>query len=155
MALDVKIIGERITHLRELRGESLGQLAESADLAKSYLAKIENGEVDNPGLKTLGAICRALGTTLPQLLQAEKRKGSGSKEAPERYSKLAEELRLASIDLPDGLRAFAKKMERAGTPVSPQVLSALALVQFRGRRPQTLEDWEFLFQAFTRSAQRR
>jgi XRE family transcriptional regulator of biofilm formation len=46
-------LGERIVLLREGRGMSMTELADAADLAKSYLFKIERGEVLNPGIQTL------------------------------------------------------------------------------------------------------
>src|SRR5688500_9011779 len=69
MALDVRALGRRIGQLRELRGLSLGVLADTAGMAKSYLAKLEKGEVENPGLRTLSAIGRALDITVADLLE--------------------------------------------------------------------------------------
>src|SRR5947208_12442325 len=68
MAIEAKVVGQRLTEWRELSGKSLSALAEEAGIAKSYLLKLERGEVENPGLATLGAIAKSLNTTLSQLL---------------------------------------------------------------------------------------
>jgi transcriptional regulator with XRE-family HTH domain len=59
--------GRRVRTLREKRGISQEQLAESAQLHWTYVSGIERG-VRNPGLNTLGRLARALGISLSKLL---------------------------------------------------------------------------------------
>ena len=63
-----EVVGQRLRQLRELKGLSLNALAHSASVAKSYLSKLERGEVPNPGVMTIARLAEALGTNLPQLL---------------------------------------------------------------------------------------
>ena len=143
-------LGARIGQMRELRGLSLGALAEQADgLAKSYLAKLERGEVENPGLRTLSAIARALDVTVADLLPPAPLVVGSARE-----TLLADQADLSRVlaDLPDGLGDFVRLMEEKGQAIPAQTIRALALAEFRGRRPQKIEDWQFLYDAFRRSA---
>ena len=149
MAIDVSALGARIGQLRELKGLSLGALAEAAGgMAKSYLSKIERGEVENPGLKTLSAIARALDVTVADLLPR-----SGSQRGPAGEALLAKEATYQQItsNLPPGLQEYLKEMRDNGQPVPPEMVKALALVQFRGKRPEKPADWRFLHDAMMRS----
>lgn len=149
MPLDVSALGRRIAQLRELRGLSLGALADAADgMAKSYLAKLERGEVENPGLRTLSSIARALDVTVADLLQpAESERGA------EGEALLAERAGFERLmaNLPAGLKEFLDSMATEKRPVPPETVRALAAVQFRGRRPERAEDWRFLYDAMMRS----
>jgi transcriptional regulator with XRE-family HTH domain len=149
MAIDAAALGTRITQLRELRGLSIGALAEAAGgMAKSYLAKLERGEVENPGLKTLSAIARALDVTVADLVaRAEPARGS------EGEALLAEQADLERLmaSWPPGLGDFLRQMADDGRPVPAGTVRALALAEFRGRRPERPEDWRFLYDALVRS----
>jgi transcriptional regulator with XRE-family HTH domain len=149
MALDPVALGIRITQLRELRKLSLGTLAENAGgIANSYLSKLERGEVENPGLRTLSAIAQALGVTVADLLKpAESRRPSKGE------SLLAERADLERLmaNLPPGLEDFLIEMRESGQPVPVATVRALAVAEFRGRRPQRKEDWRFLYEALGRS----
>lgn len=150
MAIDPVALGTRITQLRELRGLSLGILADEADgMSKSYLAKLERGEVENPGLRTLAAIARALGVTVADLLSPVEPDRPADGEAL-----LMEEAEFAQLmaNLPPGLRQFLDEMERRRQPVPAPTIRALAFAEFRGRRPERMQDWQFLYDALDRSA---
>lgn len=60
-------LGRRVRTLREKRGISQEQLAESAQLHWTYVSGIERG-LRNPGLNTLGRLADALGVSLSKLL---------------------------------------------------------------------------------------
>src|SRR5690242_3368452 len=128
MTVDVRALGARIFRLRELRGISLGALAEAAGgLAKSYLAKIEKGEVENPGLRTLSAIAQALDVTIGDLLEpAEPVRGS---EGDALLAEKAEFERLMA-NLPPGLADFLQQMAAERRSVPPETVRTLALAEF-------------------------
>jgi transcriptional regulator with XRE-family HTH domain len=151
VTLDVAALGAKITRFREVRGMSLSALAEAAELAKSYLAKLEKGEVENPGLRTLSGIARALDVTVADLL-------APAESAPraERKTMLADTAAFGRIlkDLPEGLKEFLRAMDAAGKPVPPDMIRALASVQYRGKRPHSPDDWRFLYDAIRRSVSR-
>lgn len=149
MTIDVDFLGRRIRQLRELKGQSLSGLADDADVSKSYLAKLERGEIDNPGLKTLYRIAVALGVTLAELLPNTTEDADESQEptgpvATSEYERLLEEL-------PQGLKAFLEQKEEAGDRLSADEVKSLASIQFRGKKPQGIEDWQFLYDAIKRS----
>jgi transcriptional regulator with XRE-family HTH domain len=149
MPLDTKTLGVRIGQMRELQGLSLGVLAERADgLAKSYLAKLERGEVENPGLRTLTAIARALGVTVGDLITPIDHTSSAAKSiVAEKHAEYEHTLE----NLPLGLGDFLDLMKQDGKPVPPSTVRALATVEFRGRRPERIDDWKFLYEALVRS----
>ena len=60
-------VGRNIRQLREAAGRSLADLAESADLSRTTLHGIEQGEA-NPTLSTLWALATALSVPLGRLL---------------------------------------------------------------------------------------
>jgi XRE family transcriptional regulator, master regulator for biofilm formation len=145
----IEILGQRLRQLRELRGLSLTKVATDADVAKSYLAKLERGEVSNPGLTTLGRVAAVLEVTLPQLLASP----TASHTRP-RWSSVVDPLeieRLKESMLPS-LVAFLKILEDEEQATVPaDVVRSLALLQIRGRRPETVENWRFVYEAIRRS----
>ena len=148
MAVDVAALGKRIAQLRALRALSLSALAEAAGLAKSYLAKLEEGDVENPGLKTIGLIARALDVTIADLLAPAERAPGKTRNAV-----LAESDSYEAVlaNLPEGLAEFLASMAADRQPVPPDLVRALAAVRFRGKRPRKVEDWRFLYDAMRRS----
>lgn len=63
-------IGERIMTWREALGISPHTLAAWSGLSVGYIRRVERGRA-NPTLTTLQRIARALGTTLPDLLDVD------------------------------------------------------------------------------------
>lgn len=127
--METASIGARIKQRREELGLSLSQLSELADVSKGYLWNLEKGEKARPSGDTLYRIARALGVTMSDLLG---RKLLTDTAAPD--------------TLAAGLAEFA---EQAGLPQTD--VDMLAQVNFRGKQPQTLEDWEFVYRAIQRS----
>jgi transcriptional regulator with XRE-family HTH domain len=118
-------------------------------MAKSYLAKLERGEVENPGLKTLDAIAHALNATLADLLAPSEVAGRDV-EAGGESDVLDFEKLLASI--PPELRQFLQEMEKGGERLPADIVRSLASIQFRGKRPKTVSDWRFVvYDALSRS----
>ena len=146
MTIDVRLLGKRLKQARELRGGSLSGLAARANVSKSYLAKLERGEIENPGLKTLQAITRALELTLSDLLPTPE----SAEPQPGEESAIAAHERLLE-DLPPGLRQFLDQKEKEGERLPADVVRSLASIQFRGKKPQGVQDWQFLYDAITRS----
>lgn len=149
MAVDAAALGARIAELRELRALSLGTLAELAGgMAKSYLAKLERGEVENPGLRTLSVIAHALGVTVADLLRpVEPARPVGGAALLDEQA----ELQRVMANLPPGLEDFLAEKSREGQPVPLATIRSLAFAEFRGRRPERTEDWRFLYDALVRS----
>jgi transcriptional regulator with XRE-family HTH domain len=144
MKLEVGPLGERLVQLRNGKGLSLSAVAEAADVAKSYLAKLERGEVPNPGLKTLDSIAKALDVTLAHLLAPEPR--TVTRPAHEENEK---ERLFATM--PRSLREFLIGVEEQDGELPVEDIRALVVLQFRGKRPETLDDWRFVYEALKRS----
>jgi transcriptional regulator with XRE-family HTH domain len=146
--IDVGSVGQRLKQLRELKGFSLSAFAGEAGVSKSYLAKLERGEIENPGLQTLQVIAATLKITLADLL------APASVDAPPPSSaagsEVAEYERLLA-DLPSGLREFLNAKEAEGERLPADLIRSLAAIQFRGKRPQDPADWRFLYDAIRRS----
>ena len=58
--------GRNVARIRSHRGLSQDELAEKADLDRTYVSGIERG-VRNPGIKTVLRIARALGVSVGDL----------------------------------------------------------------------------------------
>ncbi|SIS41381.1 helix-turn-helix domain-containing protein [Salimicrobium flavidum] len=65
------MIGDRIQHIRKDRGFSLSELAERANVAKSYLSSIERNIQQNPSILFLEKISNELDVSINYLLHGE------------------------------------------------------------------------------------
>jgi transcriptional regulator with XRE-family HTH domain len=61
-------IGRRIRDARERAGLTQKELAERCGLSRVYVIKLESGEHDNPTIKVLQAIAKALKVPLTDLI---------------------------------------------------------------------------------------
>lgn len=147
MSVDAKMVGKRLIELRQLSGESLSGVAGRAGVAKSYLLKLEKGDVPNPGLKTLDAVAKALGVTLGDLVLSSKKSAASSPAK----TRLEQHERLMGA-LPPGLAEFIKEWEdHAKQQMPADTQFSLATIQFRGKRPTTSRDWRFVYDAVART----
>lgn len=64
-------MGERIHHLRLEKGLSLSELADKADVAKSYLSNVERNIQSNPSIQFIEKIADALQAPIHVLLYGE------------------------------------------------------------------------------------
>lgn len=123
-------LGQRIKLRREQLNISLNQLSEKSGVAKGYLWEIEderNSERIRPSANTIFKIAEALGTSAADLL-GKKIKSSGS-----------------SI-IPENLKLFAEK-----THLPESDIKMLAGIQYRGERPNTQEDWQYIYESIRRT----
>ena len=67
----LKAFGENLKRLRELKGLTTRQLADTADIAYSQIWTLESGQGD-PTLTTLLALARALEVSVDGLVQGQK-----------------------------------------------------------------------------------
>lgn len=146
MPLDPQQIGKRLTEIRELQGRSLSEVAAEAGVAKSYLLKLERGEVENPGLNTLDAVAKALGATLSKLLTPS---DNAAAEKRSRGSWQPVEARM-----PESLKEFVKQREGRGEKIPADLKQAMAGIRFRGGHPERPEDWELIYLAIRRGVDR-
>jgi len=130
-------LAKRIQEERKAAGFTLDQLAERANVSKTYLWELENdteGE-KKPSAEVLLRIAHALSTTIADLLALP--------------SVRVEESR---VDLTPSLIAFRDRMESINEPLSPHDLRDLATMRFRGGQPRTMEDWHDLYRVMKRAS---
>jgi transcriptional regulator with XRE-family HTH domain len=127
-------LAERLRMIREANDLSLDQLASRAGMSKTYLWELERDTAGEkkPSADVLLRIASALSTTIADLL-----------ELP--TVQLDEE----SIELSPSLQEFRDRMDRIATPLSEYDLRDLALTKFRGRQPQTADEWHRLYLTLT------
>jgi XRE family transcriptional regulator, master regulator for biofilm formation len=142
------VLGARLQQVRELHGLSVSRVAADANVAKSYLAKLERGEVSNPGLATIAAVAAALGTTLVDLFAP-----TTTSHLRPRWSATVDPLELEWLraQLPTSLTHFLEELEQEEGHVPADVVRSLGMIQFRGKRPASVADWRFLYLAMERS----
>ncbi|MDX5476027.1 MAG: helix-turn-helix domain-containing protein [Bacillaceae bacterium] len=70
------MIGDRIKKLRKIKGYSLTELADKANVSKSYLSYIERNLQTNPSLQFLTKISNSLGTSVEYLLNGHTKENS-------------------------------------------------------------------------------
>jgi transcriptional regulator with XRE-family HTH domain len=138
MGMNSKELGARITALRLRMGESVASFAARSGVAKSHIYKLEAGGLDNPTVTTLTGIAGALGITLDELL-GNSRKGEPKSEP-------------AEPPMPPSLTQFLRDWETEHKSRMPKdVVHSLATLQFRGKRPRTVEDWRVIYAVVDRT----
>lgn len=65
------MVGKRIAEIRKGRGYSLSELAEKANISKSYLSNIERQLNKNPSIQVLIKIAQVLQVDIDELLKEE------------------------------------------------------------------------------------
>jgi transcriptional regulator with XRE-family HTH domain len=123
-------VGERITQRRQEKNLSLAELARRAEVSKGYLHSIESGETQRPSAETLFKIANALSTTIADLL------GEASITHEDD----------GILIIPDTLREFAEIENLTSADVQ-----MLARIEYRGKRPDTVDDWRFIFESIKRT----
>ncbi len=113
-------IGERLRQLRTGRNMTLLDVKERTGLSVSHLSDIERGRT-RPSLDAMEALAECYGIGLADLMT-----GVGPIVAdPSGY--------------PDGLKELVERGD-----ISREWADVLNRIEFRGRRPSTVRDWEML-----------
>ena len=121
-------LGQRLRQSREKKGLSLSELARQAQVSKGYLSQIESGQTDRPSAQVLYSIASVLETSVGALL------GMPVEEAN------------SEVMISNSLREFAQADE-----LDEEGVNMLARVRHRGRQPQTVDDWRYLYESIKRS----
>ena len=121
-------IGGRLRERRESLGLSLSQLSSRADVSKAFLWEIERGNAKRPGAEVLMKVAAALKWTIAELMGEVV--GSEGAVAPR---------------INQALKDFMAERKKNGRPLEKEEVDSLAYVQYRGRRPQSKEDWEEVY----------
>jgi Predicted transcriptional regulators len=67
----IEEIGKRIQQLRSDKGLSISELAERADVAKSYISNVERGLQSNPSIQFLEKVATALDVSIHSILNGD------------------------------------------------------------------------------------
>ena len=127
-------VGQQVRQRRESQGLSLSELARLADVSKGYLSEIENKAATRPSAATLHSIADVLGATVAELLEKSAGAEDGGRDP----------------EVPESLRRFA---DENGLP--PADVRMLAGIHYRGKAPETEEDWRFIFESIRLRVRRR
>jgi transcriptional regulator with XRE-family HTH domain len=123
-------LSDQIRKHRLAKGLSIAELARRAKLSKGYLGQLEKGlNGVNPSGEVLYRLAFALGTSVSELLE-----------------KQIENSNIDITEIPEELRKFALDEQ-----LSDEDIKMLARIEFRGRRPRTVKDWNFLYESIKRS----
>lgn len=127
-------LAENLKRIRLQRQMTQPKLAEDAHVSKGYVYMLETGEMDNPSLDVLLKIANALDCTIADL--------SGEPKVVAKDT---------STEISESLLQFAKQKRRTGDKLTDDDLQSLARTQFRGKRPQTVDDWAYLYEFLKRT----
>lgn len=132
MSTTSETVGQRIRRFRDERGLTASELAEKAEVAKSYLSTLEHDEngtnVRRPSADTLYRIAKVLGVAMSDLLG----KPIITADQTQRSASLVKFARSRNLPEAD--------------------VEMLAGIRFRGEEPKSAERWEFIYQAIKNSA---
>jgi len=131
-------LADNIKHFRTLKQLSQPQLADKASLSKGYVYMLESGEMTNPSIEKLSSIADALECTIADLIGQPKTKAKIK----------------TAFEIPVGLQEFARRKKREGDPLDESDLKSLAYTQYRGKRPQTADDWAYVYEFLKRTLER-
>ena len=127
-------LADNIRRIRLQKQITQPLLAEKAGVSKGYINTLEAGVASNPSLDVLGKIASALDTTIAELIGQPRTEVVGT-----------------ATELPDELVQFAHHHKKMGEPLSEEDILNLAAIRFRGKRPETVEDWAYVYEFFKRT----
>jgi transcriptional regulator with XRE-family HTH domain len=119
MDTSLEHFGQRVRQHRKRAGLSQAALADKLSISRTYLSQIEQGQARNLSLRLAEKLSERLGITPPASVQAAKQ----DKE-----------------EMPASLKVFADEDD-----VPEQDVQMLARIQYRGKRPQTPQQWRILY----------
>lgn len=89
------MIGKKIAEIRRKRGMSLSELAERANVSKSYISGLERSINENPSIQVINRIADILEVNVTTLIGAERE----PEECPEKeWQEFVSELKETGID---------------------------------------------------------
>jgi transcriptional regulator with XRE-family HTH domain len=121
----MSLFGQTVRDRRQAQGLSQDDLAERVGISRNYLSQIERGLSTNVSWPITKKICDALGLPAP-----------GTEPPPS--------------DVPDALRRLAEEES-----LGPKDVADLAAIEYRGKRPESVEEWRLLYLALKTATARR
>lgn len=132
-------LAQRLRDARKQAGLTLDQLADAADVSKTYLWDLENDKAGNkkPSADVVMKVAEALKTTIADLLSLPTVQVNHTK-----------------IDVSKPLLEFRDFMTQLGEPLSDDDFKDLATMRFRGGQPKSKDDWYDLYRTLKRTTRR-
>ena len=130
-SVDDMEISDNIKKYRELRSLTLPDLAARAGVSKAFLWEMESGHSKRPGAGILLKVADALGVTIAHLMGRE--------------ADSAAAVTSVQPEINDGLRAFINERKQLGQALDAEEVESLSMVQLKGGRPQTKEQWSLIY----------
>jgi transcriptional regulator with XRE-family HTH domain len=132
-------LARKLKDARDAAGLTLEELAQRAEVSKTYLWELEKDEAGEkkPSAEVLLRIANALSVTLADLL------GLPTVKVKERKAVIN-----------PSLLEFKERMAKLGTPLTEQDVQELAAMSFRGGRPRSADEWHELYFALERMSKR-
>ena len=129
-------LAKRIHEERERAGFTLDQLADKAEVSKTYLWELEKDTkgTKKPSADVLLRIAEALSITIADLLALP-----------------AVRVDETNVNLGPSLIEFRDWMKKIKEPLSEDDMRDLATMRFRGGQPKTKDDWYDLYRLMKRS----
>lgn len=130
-------VGQRLKYWRKQKGYTQAQLAEKANMSRSYVADVERDRY-NPSVETLSSIAKALNIPVSNLLEDNQRLVS---ESPEEYrtsekdeKDIAKRMEQIKKDLKN-----AEGLSFSGEPMSDEAIeSLLEAMEYAVRQTQRI-----------------
>jgi transcriptional regulator with XRE-family HTH domain len=143
--------GQRLREARNAQGRTLREIALNAKVSIAYLSDLERGALSNPTLDKLSAIANELQVSVDELLGSAgaQTQTAVRAPAPTRTAALAALGRSASFR--EALREQAAEWGMEPARLAEEWLDALARIEVAGRRPRTMSDYAFVFEAARRA----
>ena len=67
--MSLRRIGTVLSEMRSRKGMTQVDLAKKAKVSQAYIARMESGDKKNPSLAIVQRLAKALGVSIPELLQ--------------------------------------------------------------------------------------
>ncbi len=132
-------LARKLKEARDAAGLTLEELAQRAEVSKTYLWELEKDEAGGkkPSADVLLRVANALSVTLADLL------GLPSVRTKEKKTVIS-----------PSLLEFNERMAKLNSPLSEEDIQELASMSFRGGRPRTVDEWHDLYFTLERMAKR-
>jgi transcriptional regulator with XRE-family HTH domain len=119
-SMELKSFGQRVRARRVEEGWSQEELARKAGISRNYLSQIERGVATNLSWQVMEKLVTELGLRTSEIFEEQ----------------------WDWSNLPPSLAEFARKFDLPADDVS-----MLARIRYRGRQPNTPEEWQLLYNA--------
>lgn len=110
----------KIREIRKTQGLTIKELANIANISKGYLSQIETQHHKQPSAHILSKLADALNTTIAELLNIP------TPQVPDELNKL--------------FNLHGKRLN-----LKEEDIRMLANIRYRGRQPQSMNDWEYVY----------